>query len=169
MEEYWRESPAAPDYLVSNLGRVRRRTAARGAQALKILKPFLPPHKGARPTVTIRVAGKTQTFRVCSLVIEAFKGSKPHPSHECCHNDGNPENNAESNLRWGTRSSNHQDKWAHGTMLAREKGSNAKLTEAQVGEIKARAATGEMQRIIALDYGIAQGHVSRLVRGVSWK
>lgn len=48
------------------------------------------------------------------LVAEAFIGPCPE-RHECCHRDGNPQNNRADNLRWGTRSENNLDAVRHGT------------------------------------------------------
>src|SRR5512139_282070 len=48
------------------------------------------------------------------LVLEAFIGQCPS-GMEACHNDGNRGNNALSNLRWDTRSSNGHDAVGHGT------------------------------------------------------
>lgn len=42
------------------------------------------------------------------LVLEAFAGPFP-AGMEGCHSDGNPLNNAASNLRWDTRSANQKD------------------------------------------------------------
>ena len=57
--------------------------------------------------------GKREEF-VHVLVLKAFIGPCPDGT-ECCHNDGNPANNAISNLRWDTRSGNIFDAVRHGT------------------------------------------------------
>jgi hypothetical protein len=49
-----------------------------------------------------------------SIVLEAFRGPRPSPSHEGCHDNGNPSDNALSNLRWDTRSGNMLDIVKHG-------------------------------------------------------
>ena len=41
----------------------------------------------------------------------------------------------------------------------------AKLTGAQIAEILARVAAGEMQKDLAVEYGVSQPHISRIVRG----
>jgi hypothetical protein len=51
---------------------------------------------------------------VHQLVVEAFIGPCP-PGLEIRHLDGNPANNALSNLRYGTRSENGMDRVRHGT------------------------------------------------------
>ena len=164
--EIWKQCVQAPDYIVSNQGQVAREKAARGAQAFKVLAQYLPPDE--RPTVSLRVDGKTKTFRVCNLVLEAFGGPAPSPKYECCHNDGQSTNNAASNLRWDTRKGNFADMVAHGTRRSGEKHHMAKLTEGQVADIRSRCRAGELQRVVAADYGIYQSQVSRIVRGVRW-
>lgn len=47
------------------------------------------------------------------LVLEAFVGPRPDGT-ECCHIDGNASNNHVSNLYWGTKSQNAQDRVRHG-------------------------------------------------------
>jgi hypothetical protein len=52
---------------------------------------------------------------------------------------------------------------------ARGEGINAhKLTWAKVGEIRGRAAGGEKQTALAVEFGVSQGNVSKIVRGVQW-
>ena len=48
------------------------------------------------------------------LVLESFGGDRPDGT-EVCHNDGNPGNNALSNLRWDTHTENVRDTYRHGT------------------------------------------------------
>ena len=48
------------------------------------------------------------------LVLTAFTGPRPSARHQGCHNDGNPQHNARSNLRWDTPSSNALDAVRHG-------------------------------------------------------
>ena len=46
---------------------------------------------------------------------------------------------------------------------------NAKLTSAQVNEIKVRLADGEMKTAIAADYGISDATVYDIGKGRRWK
>lgn len=50
-----------------------------------------------------------------------------------------------------------------------EKHGNAKLTDTQVKEIRARCAAGETQRPIAREFGVKQPLISLIVRGEAWK
>jgi len=46
---------------------------------------------------------------------------------------------------------------------------HAKLTEAQVREIKTALASGEIQRVLAEKYGVDQSVISNIKRGKAWK
>ena len=67
---------------------------------------------------------KAKCLYVHRLVLEAFEGPCPE-NYVACHNDGNPENNNLSNLRWDSVVNNNKDKIKHGT-------SNNKLNENEV-------------------------------------
>jgi len=71
----------------------------------------------------------------------------------------------------GTEADNSADMLAKGRhRTARgEAAAAAKLTEQQVIEIRRRAADGQSQRRISKDFGINNGHVSKIVRGLVWK
>jgi hypothetical protein len=68
----------------------------------------------------------------------------------------------------GTQRDNIADMDAKGRgrrpVLRGEANGHAKLTDAQVVEVRARAAAGERQTDIGASLGIRQSHVSRLVR-----
>ena len=57
----------------------------------------------------------------------------------------------------------------HPERLARgENNGNSKLTENQVVEIRTRFTAGELQRVLAEEFGVSDGHVSKIVRENSW-
>lgn len=97
-------------YLISNHGIVRsipRRTT--GGGILKRLK-----QSSGHLFVGLSKNGKEKHHRIGRLVLEAFVGPCPD-NMECCHNDGNPDNDHISNLRWDTHKSNMADMKIHGT------------------------------------------------------
>lgn len=69
-------------------------------------------------------------------------------------------------LRVGTRAENSADMVSRGrqSRMRNELSGKAKLTDAQVAEIRARRAAGELCKTIALDYGVHSAHVSRVTR-----
>jgi len=66
------------------------------------------------PSVRIVVDGRRKHLPVHRLVAERFLGARPSDQHEVCHIDGNRLNNTASNLRWGTRKDNADDRERHG-------------------------------------------------------
>lgn len=99
--EQWRSTTVRPDYVVSDLGRIR---SPRG----NILKPYTL--KSGHQQVSL---GKVRGQYVHRLVLEAFIGPCP-PGMQACHWDDDPSNNALSNLRWGTPSDNGHDRTRNG-------------------------------------------------------
>lgn len=64
--------------------------------------------------VTLWREGKQRSGLVHRLVLSAFVTS-PREGVEGLHRDGDPTNNALTNLAWGTHSENQFDQVAHGT------------------------------------------------------
>lgn len=117
-----------------------------------------------RPYIGLWRNNKIKIFRIHTLVISAFIGPKPE-GMECCHNDGNPQNNHIDNLRWDTSKNNHADKIRHGTTNRGERCGTAKLTQIQVDEIR---KDNRKQSIIAAEYGVRQNTISRIKNKVRW-
>lgn len=79
---------------------------------MKLQGKTLSPYIRKDGHVEVRIAGKTVAVHV--LVAAAFHGPRPE-GLEVCHNDGNPQNNVASNLRYDTMSGNMLDRVKHGT------------------------------------------------------
>jgi hypothetical protein len=101
------------------------------------------------------------------LVLAAFVSPRPE-GMEGCHNDGNPANNALSNLRWDTPKGNHADRKKHGTNGQGESNGSAKVTEADVRKIRGRCRNGERYVDVAPDFGISALAVSLIARRKTW-
>lgn len=114
--EQWRPVPGYPGYEVSDLGRVMSYRRSRP----KVLR------QGVHPKGYLRVGlyGESRdgaryryspnTLTVHQLVMQAFVGPCPD-GMEIRHLDGDPTNNALSNLRYGTHAENVADSIEHGT------------------------------------------------------
>jgi len=103
------------------------------------------------------------------IICEAFHGPCPE-GMECRHLDGDKTNNAASNLAWGTKLQNENDRKKHGTTAAGESNPMAKLTRQKVSEMrKYRADTGESYRLIGLRFGVSTMTAFRAVTGQSWR
>ncbi len=113
-------------------------------------------------------AGRWISREVHGIVLEAFVG--PCPSGmECRHLDGDGTNNHISNLRWGTRKENAQDRRMHGTLSAGVRHVQTRLSPEQVVEIRRRRLSGEIARTIAGDHGISLNYVYGIAHRHSWK
>jgi hypothetical protein len=162
------------DYFVSENGDVW--SVKRGKPVR--LSPTLT-EKGYRKVCLI-IDGRLRTLRVNRIVCEAFHGPPPSRDHVARHLDGNPSNDAATNLAWGTQSENARDALRHGTQSGArnskatgykrrgDNAANAKLSEAQVAAIKRRLILGERQFEIAADYGVNRQMIYRIAHGKDW-
>jgi hypothetical protein len=133
----WKPVPGWP-YEVCNYGEVRN------ARTGRLLKQDTA--RGGYKRVTFSSGGNVKRFMVNRLVCEVFNGPPPSPDHHARHRDGISSHNSASNLLWGTRSENEQDKRRHGTFQAREKNPFAKLTKKDVSAIRVRYAANLARR-----------------------
>ena len=143
-------------YEVSDFGNIR-------STKTKQLKKITVDTHG-RPYLGLWKNNKQKIVKPHKLVLEAFVGKAPK-GMECCHNDGNQQNNKLDNLRWDTPKNNHADKLKHGTSNTGERCNWAKLTKAQVIAIRADTRT---QKEIAAEYGVQQSQISRIKNGIRW-
>ena len=144
-------------YQVSNFGRIR------SVKTGKIKKQTIDKISN-RPYLSLWRENKSTLCRPHKLVMEAFVSVRPE-GMECCHNDGNPQNNHWSNLRWDTPKNNHADKIKHGTTNRGEQCGTAKLTLEQVRAIRQDT---RLQRIIAAEYGVRDNTISRIKSFKRW-
>lgn len=147
-------------YRVTDLGRIENYGRGR----------FLSPVRHSDGYLTIRLAkgGVSHRFYIHRLVCAAFNGEPPCAGAQVAHIDGDPSNAAASNLRWTNQAENEADKARHGRTPRGEQHSQARLSEADVSEIKRRVASGETQTAVRADYGISSGHISEIVTGKKW-
>lgn len=73
-----------------------------------------------------------------------------------------------SHLLAGTHGDNVADKVKRGRQQRGESHPAARLTEAQVAEIRRRHADGEQQQILAREFAVSKTQLSRIVRGTRW-
>ncbi len=98
-------------YEVSNLGDVRSLASVNGGG--RVLKPYTAVDGYHLVDLFGSTGARRRAARVHCLVLEAFVGPRPDGMYGC-HNDGNPQNNLLSNLRWDTPRNNSLDKVIHG-------------------------------------------------------
>ena len=171
MKEEWRPITGYEGcYEVSNFGRVRSLTRLLpfgGGVGLRQGRTCKPEtcHAGHR-RIRLHKEGRGARFFVHRLVLGAFVGPCPI-GMEAAHNDNDPTNNKVSNLRWDTRSGNHQDKHKFGTFPVGEKASRSILTEDQVRQIMFFKGTIS-QAQLAENHGVCPQTISAIHRGKSW-
>lgn len=117
--------------------------------------------------VALHLKGVREQRKVHQLVLETFVGPRPD-GHEARHLDGVRACCALTNLCWGTKLENADDKRAHGTMCHGEVHGRAKISEEDV--IAIRAARGKVRQVdLAAHYGVHQTNISAIQRGELWK
>jgi hypothetical protein len=89
------------------------------------------------------------------------------PKHFICHRCDTRLCVNPAHLFAGTPSQNTIDARNKGRLKVGERHPAAKLTDAQVAEIRAACAAGEHHGPVAIRYGVTRHHVGRLARGTS--
>ncbi|HGO3895721.1 TPA: NUMOD4 motif-containing HNH endonuclease [Staphylococcus aureus] len=135
--EIWKDIPGYEgEYQASTLGRIKSmerksRCGYKGKGYRSIKERILRPGKYCKTghlSVVLRKGTNGQP--VHKLIMLTFKGKRPK-GLDICHNDGNPENNKLSNLRYDTRNNNNLDVFKHGKNTG-----NSKLSISEVRTIK---------------------------------
>lgn len=156
-------------YEVSTLGRIRRRTRAyTGSPIGFLLTPKQRKSCGGHFQVALCSGGTVKDFYVHRLVLTAFVGPCPD-GMQACHNDGNPANNALSNLRWDSVKANRADARRHGTMSRGSRHHMAKFTEDEVREVRNLVAAGVTQLSLAKRFGVKASVICNMVKRKTWK
>lgn len=155
-------------YRVSDLGTVRRWDGL-------VLSPSKPRNRREYPCVSLRQDGERKRVAVHRLVALAWIGPPPFEDAEVRHLDGDHLNPAATNLAWGSRKDNADDRERHGrTARGLRPNRRGKATGAANGnyrvtpEMKAWAcelvSQGYSQRMAALIVGITQKSVWAALR-----
>lgn len=164
LHEEWRVIADAPDYAVSSFGRVRRETPGHITAPGRIQKGA--PRRDGYWWIMLRLADGSRAARsVHQTVCRAFHGPPPFKGAQVAHLDGTRDNNRADNLRWKTAQGNAEDRERHGRTARGEKSAQAKLTEAQVREIRQSTLSC---REAAQRYGVSKATISRVRRRVWW-
>lgn len=148
----------------------------------------LGPGRGSRITITPEYRkqlkaflGQARYFRVGlstdkgprpvaihTLLLDAFVGPRP-TGMETRHLDGNPHNNALSNLCYGSSKANAADCRRHGRDGQGERNVRAKLSAQQVLAIRLARNKGKPGMALAQEYGMAESTISDIITGKTWK
>ena len=173
--EKWKIIPGYENYEASSQGRVRSLDRyipyiAKGKAESKQFRKgrILVQTKNSVTGYLYVHLGRGKIDSVHSLIALTFIGDRPQGAF-VCHKDGNRENNARDNLEYGTPLENFGDMVSHGTMCNGEKHPQAKLTAAEVIDIRKRAKAGEPMSRIALSSGVSYLTVRNIVNRKTWR
>lgn len=158
--DYWRPVAGYPNYQVSRGGEVR--SIKRGK--------LLAQARGRRGYAVVNLYrwGQAKCFLVHRLVAAAFLGIIP-PGWQINHLNGDKECNEVGNLEIVTAEENRQHAVRQGLVLRGEANPRAKLTEADVRDIRRQRAEGVRVRDIARYYDLSERAVYLICRRLSWK
>lgn len=155
-------------YSVSNLGRVKRIMACRGATAGRILS--VATEVDGYVAVQLCKNNKKKKFGVHILVCNAFHGKRPRG--KCVnHKDGVKNNNKSTNLEWMTNRQNYHHARLAGRVGGRgmpgESNPRAKLSVGQVAEVlRLKGKLG--QRTLAKLCGVCKTAIQKIHQGKNW-
>ena len=155
-------------YEVSDHGRVRSidRIDDRGRNLKgRLLKQASNPQ--GYQLVCLSNKGKHTNARVHVLVAQEFvkgwfKGAF------ALHSDDVPSNNHASNLRWGTAKDNGEDRVINGRSASGQRNGRARLTDAQVVEIRNKLKAGALRNHLRKEYGVSFQTIQRIANGENW-
>lgn len=173
-KEVWMSAAGFEGYEVSNLGRVRSYRSPNGRGPLKSEPRILKPSKWAGKKYVrygLQAPGGVVWKRAHHLVLEAFVGPRP-TGCDGLHDDDDQDNNALSNLRWGTHADNVEDKIRNGKQIKGSEVHRAVIDEVAAARIKAKLTNdnsrGSVARI-AREENVSRTVVSSIKFNKTWK
>lgn len=163
--EVWKVVDNYPMYEVSSHGRVRSWSAKKQGKCLRLFSD-----RNGYLQVKLFTERSVKTIGVHVLVLTAFVSPRPDGS-ECRHLDGNPKNNSISNLKWGTKKENGQDRVRHGTTVKLKGAKNpfSKVSEKDVKEMRELASRHVSYAEIGRRYGVTGENASMICQRKAWK
>lgn len=166
--EEWRPIGGYEAFAVSTFGRIKRiRPSLKNGKVGNLLKSSCG--KGGYLKIALKADGHDETewpraFLVHRLVAEAFIGPAPD-RHVVAHFDGDRLNNFLGNLRWATHLENSDDARRHGRTPAGERSGTAKLSDADVSEIRRLWSAGRSHKEICERFKISLSYSCCLCSG----
>lgn len=156
MKEIWKDIPEYEHlYAASNLGQIKRIDKDRLMTQT--------PDKDGYLTVRLCKRNKARTCRISRLVLLTFVG-EPESKAEALHLNHVRTDNRLSNLQWGSRQQNEDQK-----SLAGRRSAWSKLTKKQVEKMRKLKEQGKTLKEIGAIFGTHFSNVSLICRGVTHK
>jgi hypothetical protein len=171
--EIWRKIPGLPDeYEASSIGRIRRLgghydTTFRGKPMRRKKPPRIYALRKLSAKGYARINLRKRVQFAHRLIAMAWV---PNPDNlpQVNHRNGDKLDNRPENLEWVSNQANRDHAVATGLQPIGSRISK-RLTEADIPHIRARAAAGESQGVIAEDFGVCQQTISHIVRRSTWQ
>ena len=157
-------------YTVSNTGKVRREVPTHMYTAHSLLS-YNIRRNYRYVQLWNRETKRRDSHAVHQLVATYFIGPCPDGKTEVNHRDGDPTNNHVDNLEWVTHQENQQHAFdeLNRESLKGEQHGCAKLTEADIYDIRAMFRDGLGNKEIAIKYGVTRQAIRAVRLGISWK
>ena len=158
------EIPGVPGYCVDANGFVYSVKRGRWGYKVAVRKLKMWTDDKGYLHVTLRPFGQKVRYSVARLVSIAFHGDPPANS-VVAHLDGNPKNNAESNLCYVTQRENIAHKWQHGTMIFGEASHLSTMSDETVAQIWKQICSGASCREIRQQFSVSPAYYYALKSG----
>jgi hypothetical protein len=155
-----RKVPNFPEYFATECGRVI---------SMQTGSPYFingKIDKDGYRNLTLYREGKPYYFKNSRIIALTYLGERPRGS-VIRHKDGNPLNDAKTNLEYCTQQENISDKKKHGTELLGERHFGSKLTEKQVREILKLVGTKKTKELAEM-FGVSPSCVCDIKAGRTW-
>jgi hypothetical protein len=169
IKEEWRKVEDFPYYHVSSLGRIRSSNPF--ANKPRILSGSYSCRGGYQTVILTRYQDnkrEKKCFTVHPLVARAFIGPRP-AGYELHHKDGNPRNNAASNLEYVTSSENTTRAVDMGRWPVGSRRWNAVHSESEAELVLELKATGLRPSEIRRRTNLPMGFVCHVYAGRAWR
>jgi hypothetical protein len=115
--------------------------------------------------ITLCRSGKRRCLYLHRVICSAFHGLPPARDYHCGHLDGEPGNNKPENLAWVSASENAKHNYALGRQKRGQAHPMAKLTDAEVEELRVLHSCGASTRELARWYRSKQPTVHHIISG----
>ncbi len=162
--EEWRPVPGFPNYIVSNMGIVKKGTFKTVAQ--------VDGRRGYKRVHLRQAKGsKQRLIFVHRVVASAFIGTCP-TGYQVNHIDNNPSNNTAENLEYVTAQENQTHSWLMTDRKPPHMGTRthfAKLRERDVIQIRLMRDRGATYAEIASQFNTKPANVWHICQGLTWK
>ncbi len=155
-------------YVVSDMGRIKSLGTYRPSDKNKVLK--LWKTKKGYLGVSLRCKGIRKSFMIHQLVMRAFVGF-PENGLQVAHNNGIPNDNKLSNLRYVTPKENMEDRRRHGRTARGSRSGGAKLDEAvvktllKIKNLNSELTTSELAHLAC----VHRETIENIFKGEQWK